>query len=521
VTDQGPGRRSFLRGLAGGVAGGIVAGGAAGAAAGGVFASAEPAAADTTQGPLAAVPFHGTYQAGILPAPRPATAVVSLSATAANKAELTELFQTITDRARFLTSGGTPPPAGIGGPPPDSGVLGPTVIPDGLTVTLGVGSTLFDDRYGLAASKPALLTPMRAFPNDDLDPAQCDGDLVLQLSAGSSDTVVHALRDIAKHTRGGMQPNWRIDGFTSPPRPSGTVPRNLMGFMDGIANPSGGELDSLVWLKPGAAGEPPWTAGGSYFVVRLIRMLVEFWDRVDLREQENMFGRRRDTGYPLSGTGIFAPPNYSNDATGETIPLNAHIRLANPRTPQTAPSQILRRSYNYDRGLDSVGDLDQGLLFTCFQQDVKRQFEAVQTRLIGEPLVDYISPFGGGYFLALPGVRDSSDYYARALVARLAPDGTNRHFIGRTLALHPGGRPPVPPGCSLRSPVSSARSRSTRGAFLCMAGLSPPIPLAHVPPGCSLRSPRRASRYARPVRLLTRRGRLAADYKRPLRFVNS
>ena len=54
---------------------------------------------------------------------------------------------------------------------------------------------------------------MTSFPNDNLDPAQCGGDLILQLSAGSADTVVHALRDIAKNTRGGMQANWRIDGF--------------------------------------------------------------------------------------------------------------------------------------------------------------------------------------------------------------------------------------------------------------------------------------------------------------------
>jgi deferrochelatase/peroxidase EfeB len=411
--------------MAGGVAGGVVAGGLGGAAAGyvGRGSNPDPAAAANLaelEGRLPAVPFHGEHQAGILPKPKAATAVISFNATAQSRAELIELFRTVTDRARFLTAGGTPPPAGISGPAADSGTLGPTVVPDGLTVTFGVGSTLFDDRYGLASRVPAHLTAMQSFPNDNLDPAQCGGDLILQLTAGHEDVVLHALRDIAKNTRGGMQANWRVDGFASPARPAGTVPRNQLGFMDGISNPSvtsAKQMNELIWVPAAAAGEPSWTAGGSYLVVRLIRMFVEFWDRVDVYEQQLMFGRYRDSGYPLDADGIYATPDYAADPTGEVIPLTAHMRLANPRTPQTARSRILRRAWNYDRGLDQVGDLDVGLVFTCYQQDISRQFETVQTRLIDEPLTDYISPFGGGYFLALPGVRDSSDYFGRALLA--------------------------------------------------------------------------------------------------------
>src|SRR6202021_2181612 len=105
-----------------------------------------------------------------------ATAVVSFNATAQSRADLVELFQTVTDRARFLTSGGRPPGGrarraglppggGIGGPPSDSGVLGPTVTPNGLTVTFGVGSTLFDDRYGLASRKAAPPVAVASFPH--------------------------------------------------------------------------------------------------------------------------------------------------------------------------------------------------------------------------------------------------------------------------------------------------------------------------------------------------------------------
>jgi deferrochelatase/peroxidase EfeB len=414
VSEQRPevGRRQFLRGTVGAIGAAAVSGAAL---VGSELTHPDPAAAAVTDaGRDRRIPFHGAHQAGILTPRQAAAAFVAFDLTTSSVAETAQLFRQLTDRVRFLTTGGTPPNLGISAPPSDSGLLGPDVPAGGLTATVGLGASFFD-KTGLAAHRPAHLRVMDTFVNDDLDRARCDGDVLLQLCADSQDVILHALRDLTRHTRGAMQVRWRIDGFDSPARPSGT-PRNLLGFKDGIANPAPTEADRLIWVESDGA-EPAWATGGSYHVVRVIRMLVEFWDRVTISEQERMIGRRRDSGAPLSGSRETDIPNYTDDPKGSAIPLDAHIRVANPRTSATDSSRMLRRGYNYDLGTDVNGNLDMGLVFNAFQQNLDRQFVAVQRRLADEPLVDYISPVGGGYFFAVPGVRDASDWYARALLS--------------------------------------------------------------------------------------------------------
>jgi deferrochelatase/peroxidase EfeB len=359
-------------------------------------------------------PFDGRHQAGVLTERQPYAIMMALDAITDSPAELAEGLRALSVRGRALTQGydallGAPDGEG---PTPDSGVVGPRVTPDGLTVTIGLGASLFDDRYGLAARRPRGLTSMPAFPDDALVAAETHGDVLLQLCGDSEDGLLHALRALMRDTRGVLAGRWKVEGFLPPasrqtgPRPA--AGRNLLGFKDGTANPDVGDrrlMRQLAWDD----------AGGTYAVVRIIRNRVEFWDRVSRSEQELMIGRAKDTGAPLGRRRETDEPGYADDPKGDRIPLDAHIRLARPRTPATEHSRILRRGYNYSRGLDEAGQLDMGLVFVAFNRDLERQFEVVQARLAGEPLVDYVVPTGGGYFHVPPGAADAQDWVGSGL----------------------------------------------------------------------------------------------------------
>jgi len=202
---------------------------------------------------------------------------------------------------------------------------------------------------------------------------------------------------------------WKVEGFLPDPAREGGAGRNLLGFKDGTSNPdvhNNALMRRLIWTPD----------GGTFAVVRIVRNRVEFWDRVSRQEQELMIGRDKSRGAPLGRRAETDDPDYRDDPTGERIPLDAHIRLARPRAAATEDSRIVRRGYNYSRGIDQAGQLDMGLVFVAFQRDLERQFEAVQKRLAGEPLVDYVVPTGGGYFYLPPGAADSQDWVGSGLL---------------------------------------------------------------------------------------------------------
>ncbi|MEW2615041.1 Dyp-type peroxidase [Streptomyces sp. NPDC047880] len=243
--------------------------------------------------------------------------------------------------------------------------------------------------------RPRYLRKMPSFAGDVMDSAASHGDLLLHIT-GASARAVRQAAEQALRALPHQQLRWRVDGT----RPENRIEdgrglsRNPFHFTEGHGNPAtAAEITERAIVKAGQ-GEPSWAVGGSYQVIRIIRLATDFWDRDTIQEQERIIGRRR-SGRWLDGTPGTDRAAFATDPHGSITPLDSHVRRAAPN-PRIPPPMV-RRSYNYDRGPD-----DQGLIFSCFQGDLEKGFEAVQHRLQGEAMAKYTLTTGGGYFFVPP-----------------------------------------------------------------------------------------------------------------------
>jgi deferrochelatase/peroxidase EfeB len=193
-------------------------------------------------------------------------------------------------------------------------------------------------------------------------------------------------------------------GRTSTTSTAQATPRNLLGFKDGTRNIKAEQTDLLhqhVWV--GQETDQPWMRGGSYLVARKIRIFVENWDRDYLQDQENVIGRAKVSGAPLSGGTEFSTPDFAANAGGlPAIPAHAHIRLAS--FEHNAGTRILRRGYSFTDGIDpQTGTLLGGLFFIAFMKN-PAQFIQLQRSLASDALNEYIQHTGSGVFACPPGL---------------------------------------------------------------------------------------------------------------------
>lgn len=365
-----------------------------------------------------AINFLGQHQAGVLTPEQKNASFIAFNITTTKLDELQTVFSLLSQRIAYLTQPQqAPSTANDKMPPAESGILGTHLQPDSLTITVALGDSLFDSRFGLDKIKPKQLVEMTSFPNDRLEAKWCGGDIMLQICANSQESVIYALRDILRHISPYSFPLWKIDGFL-PSRDIDNLstPINLFGFKDGTGNASADDaalMNELIWVS--GSKEPAWCDGGTYQAVRLIRFNLEFWDRTPLEDQENDFGRHKTTGAPMGMKQEHDDPAFDKDPHGDRVLFDSHMRRAEPRNPERHTAKLRRRSYSYSLGLTDAGALDMGLIFVSYQSNLKTGFIDTQKRLNGEPLERYIKPFGGGYYFVLPGMQSPQDNIANKM----------------------------------------------------------------------------------------------------------
>jgi deferrochelatase/peroxidase EfeB len=399
-----PSRRRLLTG-AGAAGVGAVAGGLASYFAGPGLSQAASAPNDSGE----TVPFYGPHQAGIATPAQDRLAFGSLNAVAgATRADLRDLLREWTTAAAAMAEGKlVGEDAQPYAPPVDTGeAVGSPV--SRLTITLGYGPSLFDHRFGLADRKPEALAQLPPLPGENLDPDYTGGDLCIQACSDDPLVAFHAVRNLARIGMGVVAHSWMELGFgrTSTTTTGQATPRNLLGFKDGTRNIKAEQtdlMDDYVWV--GKESDQAWLRGGSYLVARKIRIFVENWDRDYLQDQENVIGRSKVSGAPLSGGSEFTTPNFNTkaaDGLGTVIPAHAHIRLAS--FENNGGTRILRRGYSFTDGIDpQAGTLLGGLFFIAFMKNPS-QFIKLQNHLASDALNEYIQHTGSAVFACPPGI---------------------------------------------------------------------------------------------------------------------
>ncbi|MEV0554364.1 iron uptake transporter deferrochelatase/peroxidase subunit [Streptomyces sp. NPDC050597] len=384
--------------------------GAAGGAAG--YAAAPSADRTALLSSLGAdeVMFHGKHQPGITTALQARGHLVAFDlAAGAGRKEAVALLRRWSTTAQRLMAGEASASADTD-VARDSG-------PSSLTVTFGFGHSFFA-RTGLEKQRPIALDPLPDFSSDHLDKARSNGDLWVQIGSNDALVAFHALRAIQQDAGRAAKVRWQMNGFNRSPGATSQpmTARNLMGQIDGTRNPKPSEPDFDRRIFVPDAGDPSWMTGGSYAVVRRIRMLLDDWEQLSLKAQEDVIGRRKATGAPLSGgTETTEMDLEKTDADGGlVVPINAHSRITRP--DENGGAAMLRRPFSFHDGIDSDGVPDAGLLFVCWQADPLRGFVPVQRKLDrGDALSTFIRHESSGLF-AVPGGAAEGEYVGQKLL---------------------------------------------------------------------------------------------------------
>ena len=230
------------------------------------------------------------------------------------------------------------------------------------------------------------------------------------------------------------------------------------GHVDGISNLSFPKVPAAT-IASSLLVEQPTGYWGSYFVFRKLEQNVMLW-RQEINRLATMTGQtaHQVAAYAIGrfadGTPVVTSSHQSNNPTsdfsydadprGVRCPLQAHIRLANPRRAGINDiSRMARRGITYGTRPDLADGSDSpspssgvGLLFMSYQRSIPAHFEAVQVKANG-----FSSTDGSGRGQAVlrdPVVGQGSDPVSSYWPARYGGPDAIRFSFAKTVTMRGG-----------------------------------------------------------------------------------
>ena len=251
----------------------------------------------------------------------------------------------------------------------------PAVAAGGVNLVIAFGSELW--RSIAPEHSPPDLAPFLPIgrPGGHHAPAT-QHDFWMWISSSSRDVVFEHTRAAVKELEGVASVATDQDCFVH--RDS----RDLLGFIDGTANPMTHEAPAAVLIPDGQPG----AAGSHVLVMRWIHDLAGF-EQLPLEEQQRVFGRTKLTSKEL-------PPDAK--------PPTAHIARVEIHDDSGEELPVYRRSVPY-------GTLaEHGLQFIAFAAD-RARVDRMLGRMFGldsdglhDRLTDFSRPVTGAFYFAPP-----------------------------------------------------------------------------------------------------------------------
>ena len=224
----------------------------------------------------------------------------------------------------------------------------------GLTLVTGIGSDAWDRLF--AGPRPAELHPFKELRGDHHLAVATPGDLLFHIRAAQTDLCFELASLIMDRLRGSVVVVDEVHGFKY------FDDRDLLGFVDGTENPTGGAATDAVTI----GDEDPDFAGASYVIVQKYLHDLTKWNALSVEDQELVVGRRKLSNVELAD---------------DVKPSNSHVALNTIVDPDGTQRQILRDNMAFG----SVGQGEFGTYFIGYAATPSVTEQMLENMFIGDP----------------------------------------------------------------------------------------------------------------------------------------